>query len=133
VHWELGSEGVSRWLAALHDGDRRPPEAVDSLRSADLSVFTGAGWYAGAPADGPQGDVIRVRTLWDGDEGGRRFARTVETALRGTAPALDRVRDWRVRAAGESVEVELLARPAAEVEPIGDDPWGDVEFGRNES
>lgn len=133
VQWALAAEGVSVWLKGIGARASGAGEGVPALRSGDLAVFTGESWYPGAsPGSGPEGDVIRLTTVWDRSEAARRFARSVEGALRGAAPALDRVRDWRVRVAAESVEVELLARSAAEVEPIGDDPWGDVEFGRSE-
>ena len=133
VRWLLVAEGVSGWLEGIGPSESGVAGVTRAFRSGALEVFTGAGWYPGAPAGrGPRGDVIRLRTVWERPGSARRFARTVEDALRGAAPALDRVRDWRLRVAAESVEVELLARPAAEVEPIGDDPWGDVEFGRSE-
>jgi hypothetical protein len=97
-----------------------------------MALYREVSWYPGAEdGQGPEGDVLRVHTEWGDEDAAGRFARAVERGLRGGATALDRLRDWRLRAGGRRVSVELLAEQPMEVTPLEEDPWEDVEFGRS--
>jgi hypothetical protein len=131
--WKLLPEGLAAWLVAVGEPPGRASELSAGLRSGRILLHRESPWYPGAGTDeGPRGDVLQIRTEWRDGPGGGRFASAVEAALRGDAPALDRLRDWRLRSGGERVSIELLAEEPVEITPLGADPWDDVEFERSE-
>lgn len=131
VEWVLEPEGMRGWLAAW---GFEPGE-----RSADLEAWAGtrvditraAPWYPGQRE--PRGDVLHVVAVWQSPEAAREFAERLESRLRDDTAVLERVADWRLRRHRERVEVDLLAHREIEITPLDDDPWEEVEFGKEES
>jgi hypothetical protein len=129
--WRVDRAGLVAWLEVLSRPGAGAPRG-EPLRAGWMALYREVSWYPGAgDGQGPEGDVLRVHTEWRDRSAAARFARAVERGLRGGAPALDRLRDWRLRAGGHRVSVELLAERPMEVTPLEEDPWEDVEFGRS--
>lgn len=132
LRWVLERRGFDLWMEALGADARTDPQALARrFEEGELALFRESPWWPGADPDGESfGDIVTVRTEWSDSEAAREFAALSERAIRAADSSLQRVRQWRLRVTGETVEIELLARKPVEVEPIGEDPWSDVEFGK---
>jgi hypothetical protein len=130
IAWILGPEGMQGWLAAWGFEPADRSAHLGSWSGTRVEITRAAPWYFGQ--DEPKGDVLHVVAVWQSPEAAREFAERLESRLRDDAAVLERVADWRMRRHRERVEVDLLAHREIEITPLDDDPWEEVEFGKEE-